>query len=168
MLEKCSKRTFVLRTAEHLSSAVTHLLTNYQDAAKEGQPLHVHVTSKQDSRTVAQNRLYWMWLGQIEKRTGNDKDNLHFEFKKKFLITIYERDDQGFAEMCHAIKSLKQSQSEQYAAIAKGVIHETSTTKMTVKQFTEYLNAIHDYSLAQLGIMLTVPSELQWALSGNE
>ena len=164
MAEKCSKHTFIIRTEEHLSSAVTYLLTNYQDAVKQHQPLHVHVTSKQDSRTVAQNRLYWMWLGQIEKQTGNSKDDLHFELKKKFLIAIYERDDQGFAEMCRAIKLLKQSESEQYAAIAKGVIHETTTTKMTVKQFTEYLTAVHDYALARLGIMLTVPDELQWAI----
>ena len=165
MAGKSFKHTFIVRTEGHLSSAVTYLLTNYQDAVKQGEPLHVHVTSKQDNRTVAQNRLYWMWLNQIAESTGNDKDALHYELKKKFLIAIYERDDQGYAEMCQAIKTLKQSQSEQYAAIAKGVIHETTTTKMTVKQFTEYLNAIHDYALARLGLMLTVPDELQWAVS---
>ena len=39
-----------------------------------------------------------MWLGQIERKTGQDKDSLHYEFKKRFLIYIYRRDDQDFAE----------------------------------------------------------------------
>lgn len=164
MADKFSKRSFVIQTEEHLNSAISHLLQSYRPAITDGTPLHVHVTTKQDSRTVAQNRLYWMWIGQVSAKTGNDKDDLHFEFKKKFLIAIFDRDDQEYAEMCHAIKALKDSESEQYAAIAKGVIHETSTTRLTTKQFTEYLNAVNDYALAKLGIMLTVPDELQFAL----
>lgn len=164
MATKYSKKTFIVRSEQHLTSAVGHLLQNYQAAINDDKPLHVHVTTKQDSRSVAQNRLYWMWLSQIEKETGNDKDDLHFEFKKKFLIAIYERDDQQYAEMCHAIKALRQSHSEQYAAVAAGVIRETSTTRMTPKQFTEYLNSIHDYTLVKLGILLAIPDELRFAM----
>ena len=158
------KKTFIVRSEQHLTSAVGHLLQNYQAAIRDDKPLHVHVTTKQDSRSVAQNRLMWMWLGEIEKVTGNNKDDLHFEFKKRFLIAIYERDDQQYAEMCHAIKALRNSQSEQYKVVADGVIRETSTTKMNTKQFTEYLNHIHNYVLARLGIMLTIPDELRFAM----
>ncbi len=56
---------------------------------------------------------------------------------------------------------IKQTESEQYEILANGVIRENSTTRMTVKQFTEYLNAVNAYTLAKLGIMLTVPDELR-------
>ena len=48
--------------------------------------------------------------------------------------------------------------------MADGVIRETSTTKMTVKQFSEYLSHIHNFTLVRLGIMLTTPDELLFAI----
>ncbi len=159
MAEKYSKKTFIIKSELQLSTAMAYMVQNYQAALTDDTPLHIHITTKQDSRSVLQNRLYWKWLHEIQHSTGNSADDMHFEFKKKFLIAIYERDDQQYAEMCHAIKALKQSHSEQYKLVADGVIRETSTTKMTVKQFSEYLNHIHNFALVRLGIMLTTPDE---------
>ena len=164
MAEKFSKRTFTILSEVQLSGVMSHLLQEYQAAIAAGKPLHVHITDKQDNRSVLQNRLYWKWLKEISNHNGHTSDDLHFEFKKKFLIAIFQRDDQQYAEMCAAIKTLKQAESQQYELVAAGVIRETSTTRMSVKQFTEYLNNIQDYVLARLGIMLTVPDELARAL----
>ena len=107
-----------------------------------------------------------MWLGQIEKKTGQDKDSLHYEFKKRFLIYIYRRDDQEFAETCSAIAMLKQNECEEYRVIAEQVIRLCSTTKLSVKQMTEYLNYVHDFAVTQLHVHLTVPDDLKWCFEG--
>jgi len=126
--------------------------THYTQAINEGKPLVVRIDQKQDDRSTAQNRLMWMWLGQIEKKTGQDKDSLHYEFKKRFLIYIYRRDDQEFAETCNAIAMLKQNECEEYRVIAEQVIRLCSTTKLSVKQMTEYLNYVHDFAVVRLGV----------------
>ena len=157
------KAVFPIQSHSDITKAISFMHTNYTKALEEKKPLRVVIDQKQDDRSTAQNRLYWMWLGQIEKKNGTHKDQLHFEFKKKFLIFIYRRDDQEFAETCKAIAMLKQNECEEYRVIAEQVIRLCSTTKLSVKQMTEYLNCVHDFTVIQLGIHLTVPDDLKWA-----
>jgi len=156
------KAVFPINSHADITKAINYMHTNYTKAINEGKPLRVVIDQKQDDRSTAQNRLYWMWLGQIERNNGTDKDELHYEFKKKFLIYIYRRDEQQFAEMCHAIAKVKQSEPDEYKAIGEQVIRLCSTTKATVKQMTEYLNYVHDFAVTQLGVHLTVPDDLKW------
>ena len=156
------KAVFPIQSHADITKAINFMHTNYTQAINEGKPLRVVIDQKQDDRSTAQNRLYWMWLGQIEKKTGQDKDSLHYEFKKKFLIYIYRRDDQEFAEMCKAIAKVKQSEPDEYETIGKQVIRLCSTTKLSVKQMTEYLNYVHDFAVVKLGVHLTVPDDLKW------
>jgi NinB protein len=153
-----------IRNHADIAPVTNHLNKNHAQAALEGKPLVVSISPECKKRSVAQNSLYWKWLSVIERKTGNDKDQLHFEFKKKFLINILKRDDKEYAEMCLALSALKQSESEQFRAIADGVIRETSTTRMDTKQFTEYLQQIEAYALAKMGISLPVPDDLKFAL----
>lgn len=156
------KTVFPIRSHADITKVINYMHTNYTQAINEGKPLRVVIDQKQDDRSTAQNRLYWMWLGQIERKNGTDKDQLHYEFKKKFLIYIYRRDDQQFAEMCHAIAKVKQSEPDEYETIGKQVIRLCSTTKLSVKQMTEYLNYVHDFAVVKLGVHLTVPDDLKW------
>lgn len=161
------KAVFPIQSHADITKAINFMHTNYTQAINEGKPLRVVIDQKQDDRSTAQNRLYWMWLGQIERKNGTDKDELHYEFKKKFLIYIYRRDDQDFAEMCHAIAKVKQSEPDEYETIGKQVIRLCSTTKLSVKQMTEYLNYVHDFAVTQLGVFLTVPDDLKWCWVDN-
>ncbi|MBJ8495552.1 recombination protein NinB [Acinetobacter nosocomialis] len=147
-----------------ITYVTNYLNKNHSKAAAEGKPLVVEIKPESKDRSKAQNRLYWKWLHEIYKKTGNDEDQLHFEFKKKFLINILKRDDESYAEMCLAISQLKQSESEQYRAIADGVIRETSTTRMNTSQFTYYLNLIEAFALKEFGMVLPVPDDLKYAL----
>lgn len=156
------KAVFPIQSHADITKAINFMHTHYTQAINEGKPLRVVIDQKQDDRSTAQNRLYWMWLGQIERKNGTDKDQLHYEFKKKFLIYIYRRDDQDFAEMCHAIAKVKHSEPDEYETIGKQVIRLCSTTKATVKQMTEYLNYVHDFAVTQLNVFLTVPDDLKW------
>lgn len=159
---------YVLINGQVLNSLTSYFLLNFEDKAAEGKPLVVTVTDKQESLSSAQRRLYFMWMGQLAAHWGTDKDYEHVEAKKQFLIKIYYRDDADFAEMCDAIKTLKKEMGEtaQYKAIADGVIRETSITKATVKQMTEYLNCIFACAMGR-GVKLNVPEDLKWAAEGG-
>ncbi|RSN88696.1 recombination protein NinB [Acinetobacter nosocomialis] len=155
---------FTIKNHCDINYVTNYLNKNHSNAAGEGKPLVVEIKPESKDRSKAQNRLYWKWLHEIHKKTGNDEDQLHFEFKKRFLIKILRRDDAEYAEMCLAITELKKSESEQYRAIADGVIRETSTTRMNTSQFTNYLNLIEAFALKEFGMVLPVPDDLKYAL----
>lgn len=154
---------FPIQSHADITKAINYLHNNYTQANFENKPLVVEIRPESKDRSKAQNRLYWKWLHEIHRKTGNDEDQLHFEFKKKFLIGILKRDDDDYAAMCLAISALKQSESEQYEAIANGVIRETSTTRMDTSQFTEYLNDIHAFCNKN-GCYLETPDDLKYVL----
>jgi len=81
-------------------------------------------------RNIKMNALYWVYLTVLEVETGNDKNNLHEYFKQKFLqrnlITVFEEEIQS----------------------------ETSTTKLTKKEFVQYLEKIQIFALTELSIKL--------------
>lgn len=112
-----------------------------------------------EQRTVAANRLYWMWLTDCERTTvneyaGHDQDWWHVMFKKKFLMRIYERDSQEYAELLQSVRKVKAAGLEDEAQrIYDHVATETSTTRATVSQFREYLNRI-ERTCQGLGIWL--------------
>src|SRR5690606_24596912 len=156
------KALFPIQSHADITKAINYMHTNYTQAINDGKPLRVVIDRKQDDRSTAQNRLTRMWLGQIEQKTGQDTDSLHDELKQRVLIYIYRRDDQEFAETCNAIAMLKQNECEEYRVIAEQVIRLCSTTKLSVKQMTEYLNYVHDFAVVKLGVHLTVPDDLKW------
>ena len=155
---------FTIKDHSDIGKTINYLHNNYNQANFENKPLVVEIRAETRDRSKAQNRLYWKWLHEIHRKTGNDEDQLHFEFKKKFLIGILKRDDDEYAAMCLAISALKQSESEQFEAIANGVIRETSTTRMDTKQFTEYLNLIEAFALKEFGMVLPVPDNLKYLM----
>jgi len=48
----------------------------------------IEVLDDKPKRTLDQNAFMWMYLGVIEKETGNLADDLHELFKRKFLPPI--------------------------------------------------------------------------------
>lgn len=155
---------FTIKDHSDIGKTINYLHNNYTQANFENKPLVVEIRPESKDRSKAQNRLYWKWLHEIHRKTGNDENQLHFEFKKKFLISILKRDDDDYAAMCLAISALKKSESEQFEAIANGVIRETSTTRMDTSQFTEYLNLIEAFALKTFGMVLPVPDDLKYVM----
>ncbi len=139
-----------------------YLQAHFKKAIDDDKPLVVRIDQKQDDRTTAQNRLYWLQLNQVSKSTGNSPDKLHFAFKRMFLAKILARDDQGYAEMCKAVKELKTQRHPMYKTIAREVTKLTSTTVLNTKQYSEYLQMIEDYVLAKLNIVLMWPDDLMY------
>jgi hypothetical protein len=50
-----------------------------------GKTYTVDITEKKVRRTISQNSLYWLWLTCISVETGQDREDLHYYFKHKFL-----------------------------------------------------------------------------------
>lgn len=122
-------------------------------AANEEVFVEIKVLSKRDIRRGAQNSLYWMWLTDLEKTTinehaGRTKDEWHFQFKKDFLIRIYERDDPMTAATLESLRTLyKNNGKEEATNVATFLIKKAiSTTDAKIKQFSEYLNEIERFS----------------------
>lgn len=114
------------------------------------------------ARSLAQNRLYWAWLRELEAQTGQDSDDLHLHFKRLFLARIYAQDDGEFADMAESIAKCKGVLDDwQYENLAMNVIKQISTTKASVQQMSEYLNKIEIWAFGQ-GLTLTIPQELEW------
>ncbi|OJU86076.1 MAG: hypothetical protein BGN93_07835 [Acinetobacter sp. 39-4] len=156
-----NQAVFPIPNHAQIAKVTNYLNLNHAKAAVEGKPLIVTISTKQIDRSSAQNRLYWKWLTQFADHVGSTKEEQHTFFKRKFLISIFNRDDAEYAEMCTAIAALKKNECEEYKAIADHVIKLTSTSKASVKQMNEYLNQIEAFCLMH-GAKLLIPYDLEW------
>ena len=97
---------------------------------------------KKGSRSLSQNALYWMWLGQITDylniRKGTDftTDELHLRLKHDFL-GYTEKKTIGSAEISEQLKS---------------------TTKLTKGEMFHYMQQIDQWA-AGIGLLLTRPDD---------
>ncbi len=107
----------------------------------DGELVEVILRPFKDTRSARSNRLYWMWLGIIGEDTGYHKDELHEFFKDEFLEpkVIRLEDDAG-------------------GAIERKI--HPSTTRLTTKEFTDYLARIREFALHRLNIVLPEPEDV--------
>ncbi|WP_322884146.1 hypothetical protein U8C35_06345 [Sinorhizobium medicae] len=101
--------------------------------------MSVEIKPYKKNRSQAQNRLYRMWLGIIAETTGEDDDDLHEQLKARIL---------GF---------------ESKIILGEAVRMPKSTTKITVDEFSHYLNAV-EHLATELNITLPMPDDAAYAL----
>ncbi|WP_180084863.1 hypothetical protein [Acinetobacter sp. YH12145] len=156
------KAVFPIQSHADITKAINFMHTNYTQAINEGKPLVVRINQKEDDRSKAQNRLYWLWLSQFAKHQGTDKEYEHLYFKKRMLARIYARDDVGqYRATFAAVTVLREQNHPMYQQVADGLNELISTTDATVDQFTEYLNDIHAFCNKH-GCWLQTPDDLMW------
>ncbi|RKG47258.1 hypothetical protein D7V64_16935 [Acinetobacter cumulans] len=159
------KAVFPIQSHADITKAINYMHTNYTQAINEGKPLVVRIDQKQEDRSKAQNRLYWMWMNQWAKRQGTDKDAEHLYFKKRMLARIYARDDVGqYRKTFAAVTVLREQKHPMYQQVADGLNELISTRDATVDQFTEYLNDIHAFCNKH-GCWLQTPEDLRFAIA---
>ena len=161
---KLEPACFVIKSFEEVGRAIAYMHRHHAYALSDGKPLVVRINQKEDDRSKAQNRLYWMWVNQWSKHQGTDKDSEHLYFKKHFLSRIYDRDDVGqYRKTFEAVKVLKEQKHPMYQQVADGLNELISTRDATVDQFTEYLNDIHAFCNKH-GRWLNTPDDLMFAI----
>ncbi len=93
-----------------------------------------------DKRTLAQNRLFHMWITCLEKEsnTGYTKEEFKIMLKKRFLP--YE------------------------VKIIDGVTVEilAHTSLLNTKEFSEFIDKVHLYSIEEYCVSLPLPQERGW------
>ena len=167
-VSKLEPACFVIKSFEEVGRAIAYMHRHHAVACEDGKPLVVRIDQKQEDRSKAQNRLYWLWVSQWAKHQGTDKDAEHLFFKKQFLARIYHRDDVGqYRKTFAAVRALKEQKHPQYQAVADGLNELISTTDATVDQFTEYLNDIHAFCNKH-GCWLNTPDDLKFAWELNQ
>ena len=99
-------------------------------------PVRVEIKQHKAKRSLAQNRLYWKWLGEIRDHvmecTGKQyaTDDLHDLFRDMFL-------PKKVTEFRDRVLS-----------------RPKSTTELTVAEFSEYLDKIDHYAADKLHLVL--------------
>ena len=108
-------------------------------------------------RSMAQNRLYWMWVTEIANHRGDTKEDIHTRCKHRYALPILIRDDLEIADLFDSIRSIGGSTAmDLEMRISDSLI---STTQLSATQFAEMLNEI-EMSARQRGIDLTRPADL--------
>ena len=97
----------------------------------------VEVIEKKSTRSISQNSLMWLWLTCISFETGNDRDELHDIFKKKWIepkkIVLFGEE-----------------------------INRYSTADLNTTQFKYYLDHIQAFASTELSITLPDPEDRYW------
>jgi hypothetical protein len=118
-----------------------------------------------EQRSIAQNRIMWAWLTDMERTivnefAGETKEVWDIRMKRKFLITIYERDCQSYAEMVGAVRKVyHKGLTDEVEIMLNFIAEKTSTRKGSVKQIAEYLTCI-ERLCHQRGITLRTDPEM--------
>lgn len=110
------------------------------------------------NRSVAQNGLYFHWVGHIANHIGEDKDSMHGQLKAMFLLPIFCRDDEDYAALYSAVVDACRRGGE---APMRALKSATSITRASQDQMREYLDEIKRMCAGQ-GIPLPVPKHWQW------
>ncbi len=104
-------------------------LINFLREMEEEQLLVVDIEKRKKFRSNSQNAMYWGYiLPEIANETGHTAEELHFFFKRMFLPKKF-------------IKVGK-----------KRLMAEPSTTRLSTKEFSEYVEKIIVWSAQELGI----------------
>lgn len=108
--------------------------------------------SAKEQRSIAQNRLYWAWMTDLERTQVNEfagylKDWWHNEMKRRFLIPIFERDSQEYAETMQSLRDVyKSGMKKESKKLMEFILENTSITDCNVLQFMEYLRGIESFA----------------------
>ena len=126
---------FTIRT-ERDRQAVVDYISKLDVTKRE---YEAKIVKRAEKRTLAQNRLYHLWLNCISAETGNEVDILAEYFKQKFL-GVRERVIHG-----------------DHVRVA------LSTTELNTEEFKRYLDRIQEWANVEQGIILPNPEDLYFA-----
>ena len=131
-------------------------------ALQLGDKLWVRPLTEKKIRSASQNRTYWMWITEIVQQSSqwDDKDDLHEEIKKRYVMPVLVRDDPDRAGILDEINATE-DEAEKEAKHRIFLKYAVTTQDLSVKQFAEVLDEISRAAIKR-GVRLTDPEELKW------
>ena len=123
--------TFIIRDQTIRERAVAFI-----NGLDLGKPWQLVVTPFKRNRSLAQNNLYWGWVGIMAQETGNANDDIHEWLKQRFIAP-------SFVNINGETQEIRRS-----------------TTKLNTREMSEYLDKVEMWANSELGILLPRPDDL--------
>ena len=173
------KQTFVIKSFTDVMRVHSYLGQHHSEAVNDGKPLVVRVDQKQETRTLAQNRLMHLWFGEIANSTGDSAESVKYDLKLEFLRPIVLRDSEEARLSYQAYQNARQDIIDlQSIDIDKALSRVPSckqqfkdfvnnhlrTSKVSTKQLSEFMQSIDVFASVKLGVHLTIPDDLMWVM----
>jgi len=127
----------IIKTESDRQAAINRLISLNIE-----KPWQLEIKLYKKNRSLAANRLYWLWITCIGDSIGYERDELHAIMADKFLP----------------------DEIVEYGG--KQIIKDKSTSRLNTKEFTVYLENIDKFAAAELGIVLPSPSDLYFEAMG--
>lgn len=132
-------------------------------AVEDEKDHEIIIRERKADRSMAQNSLYWKWMGVAGDDFGYTPDELHDEMRIMFLAKIFEaKPDRHPALMKTLFLLRKLFKTEKQLSMdlhRQYILGAVSTTDASVKEFTEYLNQI-DKHAAENSVLLPLPADI--------
>ena len=132
---------------------------------KQEPPFTISI-SRGGARTDKQNRLFHLWVGEIQRQSQEESHEWWRGYCKLTIgVPILRHADEAFREAYD--RSVKGLPFEHKIRCMMEPIAMPVTSRMTTKQMTQFLDGVHRH-FAEQGIDLSVPEELRYASLGRE
>ncbi len=126
--------------------------------------MEVVVRAYKKSRSAAQLRIKWSWIGVIGDVYGWTKNECNNYYKRRYLLDIFERDEVGmYADSMSAMRKLMLLDKAQADIAHAQIVDLSKTEHANVKQMTEFLNHIERDAIS-LEIRLPYPDDFGYAM----
>lgn len=141
------KQKIIVSTEQHKARACMIINSLPLD-----EPHEVVIRPHKRNRSAEQNAYMWLVETIMGAELGLTKEGMHDVHKREFLVPIFIRDDQDYAEMFF---SIEQTPEPQRSILKREVVKLTSTTKANVAQMREFIDSILQQA-GELGIRLPI------------
>ena len=127
----------IIRNESDKDRVIRHI-----NALNTDKPWMIDIKLYKKNRSLAQNKLYFMWMKVIGDSIGYTSEEMHAIMADKFLTTEFV----------------------EYGG--DRIKRDKSTSRLNTKEFTEYLEKIDRWAASEMGIALPSPEELIWEALG--
>ena len=153
------KQTVILRNLDILD----RVLTLCRRAVDDEKDHEIIIRERKVDRSLAQNSLYWKWVSIAGPDFGYTSDEMHDEFRIRFLAKIYEANPDRHPALIETLRNLRivarENKQLGLALHRQYILGAISTTDASVKEFTEYLDRIDKHS-AENDVRLPLPADI--------
>lgn len=133
----------------------------------------VTIASEQETRSKAQHRLKWVWMGQLARELagvglGRDSEQWNNHFKVRLMPSILLEQNEDTHDLVNRLrktwKLLKNAGEDELSCdqIIGGVL---KTEDLTVKSMTTFMSKMDAIALERYGVKLITPDDLRWAVA---
>jgi hypothetical protein len=149
-------KTFILREERHREA-----VREFLDSLPLVPLVQVVFRDARNVRSIAQNSLAHHWYGEEAREAGSTPGEVKLYYKRKFLIDIYRRREDGeFEAMIQSLAELSEKGFRKNAVeLYDQIVKMTSTAEASVDEFQEFLN-YHEVDARQRGVNLSNPDDL--------